>query len=346
MARAGLALLAGLSLGAAWLCKESVVYLAPMALGVAVWRLARHQDRAVAAGLVLGGALVLLPESLFYLAMTGDPLHRAHVVEKTYEDMARRYFTVGGALGFETGQMLRALLRRWLWDGPRSMFLNADFGYVPAAALLGLAWATWRRQARFVYPGLWMLSLACMYLFASSSLTSYRPLVLFDRYLYPLLFPAILVTAGFLAALIDPQPTASRGRRRLGAAKLGAGLALVCVQGVAGYAGRGRASPVERQVAARCGPQETLVTDSRTAGGLRRLWGFPGQDALVEFELDGTTPVPPPGALVLINRPMVEWLRRTYKARPPDFYDPVPADWTAVWTGHGGELYRVPGAVP
>lgn len=335
-ARAGLGLAAGLALGGAWLCKESVAYLVPLALGIAVWRLVKHGDRALPAGLCVGGALVLGSESLAYWALTGDPLHRLHVMERTYTDMGAWFFGAGKPMGYTPGHLLRALLRRWLRDGPQALFLNSRLGYLPGVALLGVTWAVWRRRREMLFPGVWFLWLAGMYLFASSSLTAYRPLVLFDRYLYPLIFPSVLVTAGLLAGL----------GRRLVAAVLCAVLVLVCLRGVVRYVRQGPGSPVERQVAARCSPRQPLVTDSRSAGGLRRFWGFPSRDALVEFELNGTTPQVPPGALVLLNRPVVAWVCRTYKAKPPSFYDPVPADWTLVWHAHGGELYRVPVATP
>src|SRR5262245_7320775 len=75
---------AGLSLGLAWLCKESVAYLAPFCavLIVAQWRDDRTRALALWSGVALASFAVLATEMAVYHWVRGDFLYRLHEVER------------------------------------------------------------------------------------------------------------------------------------------------------------------------------------------------------------------------------------------------------------------------
>ena len=198
-----LGVLSGGFFGVSWLCKESVAYLVPFVaiLILAVYRHSRLSSRMtcmVAIG--VGSLAVLFAETAFYGRLTGDPLFRLHATERNYVQCAVWFFDESSpVLGWENGGYTRTLVKRLFFHGPKDMVLNRPMSFVPASAILGVAWALLFRRRSFVMPSIWLISLLLMFNFMSSSFTSYKPLPLFDRYLYPILLPSLVIMGGFLA---------------------------------------------------------------------------------------------------------------------------------------------------
>ena len=160
------------------------------------------------------------------------------------------------------------LLKRLFLDGPRTMVVNPQMSFVPLLALLGVAWAVVFRKRWFIMPSIWLVSLLLMFNFMTCSFSSYKPLPLFDRYLFPILLPSLVLLGYFVAALL-----AGDGDLRVGADRcFWAVVLIVGFCGISVFAGqvgiRFRVQQLERDVAARLGEKDVIYTDYRTAATL------------------------------------------------------------------------------
>ena len=132
-------------------------------------------------------------------------------------------------------------------------------------AIISLAWATVMRDRRFLAAGVWFLVLMIMFNFGSSSVISYRPLPLFERYVYPILLPAVVLVSGTLAALLESRAEwGLMKERRFWAVTFGVAYFLICAQGVSHL----RARP-EQDVRDVARPILFIQTSER-----RRAWYF------------------------------------------------------------------------
>jgi len=235
------------------------------------------------------------------------------------------------------------LIRRVLRDGPATIFFNSSLGYVTCAALGGVIYAGLKKIKAFLVPGIWFISLVFMFNFASSSFTFYRPLVLFDRYLYPLLFPAVLIAAGFIDALVPRMHLFGweNWKRLLAAALMIGGVGFACIKGFDENLKKGIGSPVERIVSQMLSPEDELLTDVRTAWVLNYFWDYPEKTGVRDFEGISTQEVPP-SVHVLINRDRIEFLQSAYGYAFPEFCENIPTHWILEWSGNRAELFRIP----
>lgn len=342
----------GAAFGASWLCKESVVYSVPFVAGYLVylvWRDRRY--RSLLAGVALASLAVLAVETWVYYRHTGDLLYRMHETERNYQMTSTWFFMEGSRLGWQKGGYGMALIARILRDGPVDTFVDADLGFVTAAAALATAYAALRRLRPFLFPGLWFLSLVFMFDCGSSSLSSYRPLTPAGPYLYPLFLPAVALTAGFIDMLFGNAPPGANGssqselarERRFWGVVMAAGVALTCATGLYRNVRLGIGSPVERSIASVISPQDRVYTDSRTAVVLNFFWHYPASALTSDFEHLRADQVSP-DSYVLINRNRVETLNAFYGYAPPEFYASPPHDWEMRWQGVRAELYRTSSA--
>jgi 4-amino-4-deoxy-L-arabinose transferase-like glycosyltransferase len=338
------AALGGLFLGLAWLTKESIAYVFPFVGIYMVWLTCRQkQNVALLAGASLAVISVLIVESLTYYRYAGDLLYRFH---KTSE-VATVYWNYGTRVFRNI--VTRSVLERIFKDGPIIILKNRNFGWVPGVAMLAIGYAAFRRLHSFLFPGLWFLSLAFMFNFGSTSFQFYEPFLLIDRYLYPLLLPAVVLTAGLINLLIPSRCSVKKeiDRERLfwGGA-LAACIIFICLFDVYGNIRTGIGSPVERRISHMLGPGDPIYTDSRTASVLNFFWKYPKEARTRDFEGMGINDVPR-GVYVLINRNRIEFLNSLYGNGLPKFYENIPNDWLLKWGGNRAELYWVPmGANP
>ena len=333
----------GAAFGLSWLCKESIAFSVPFVAGYLGFLVLRDKrSRSLLAGVALVSVAVIAIEAWVYHRHIGDFLYRLHETERNYQANSTWFFVEGGHTGWRKGHYWTGLAARLLRDGPATTFADADLGFVTVAAALAAVYAAWKRLRSFLFPGLWFLSLVFMFDCASSSLSSYRPLTPAGRELYPLLLPAVALTAGFIETLLgangSPLDELARERRFWGAV-IAAGVALTCATGLYRNVRLGIGSPVERSIATVISPRDPVYTDSRTAEVMKFFWHYPETTRTSDFEHLRVDQVNP-GAYVLINRSRVEILNEFYGYVPPDFYAKPPSEWEATWRGDRAELYR------
>lgn len=338
-------ILAGLALGISWLCKETVAYILPFVVFYTLWltlRSKRNTAIFISAFLTLG--IILTAEGAVYYKYTHDFLYRFHMVEKSYQFDTAQY---GATWGWEKGREgLILILRRLFYENPRIMFMNTHFSFIAIPGLLALAYALSRKLRGFFLPGIWFISLVIIFSFGSASLKSYRPLALYQyRYMYGLLLPAIILTAGFLDSLVSSRGQSSREleRERLfWAGALAAGILLISLFGAVRNIWQGRYSKVERIVSRLLSPQGRVIyTDQRSAQVLRLFWKYPEQAQIHDFSCLASKDLSS-GAYVLVNRDRSDFLNSKYGYCLPQFYEKVPSDWSLKWSNKRAQLYRVP----
>jgi hypothetical protein len=262
-----------------------------------------------------------------------------HAVESTHETAREWFFVAGSPFGWSEGGYWPALLRRLLITGPSAIFFSPALGFVPLIAVA----VSVARGARGAWdlPSVWLGSLILAFDFGSASLSAYRPLVLFDRYLHLLVLPGVIV----IGVAIDQLLARRLARPRPGIGSHGAAWLLVsmiaCAPGLIGPLLRGPESQVERRLTRRVSPGAGLFTDARTASVLDFFWGYPTDSATRDFE-GATRDAILPGSLVLIHRGRAQFLHDAYGYHLPEFFAGVPDDWTLEWSHGPGALYRVP----
>lgn len=336
--------LAGLLIGISWVCKESVLYLFPFigtALLYSVYRQKENIFTTIAFG--SGFALIFFIESLYYSTMTGEFLFRFHEVERNYVLYKSWFFAEGSKYGWKTGESYYlAVIKRLLWHGPRTIFLNTNLGLLSITALAAVGFAFIKKKREFILPGAFFLYLLLVYNFGTTSFKFYQPLALLDRYLFPMLLPAAVLTA----AAIDAAWI--RGENSIWRTQAVFGIALTTVFTVASLYNHARnmlegtlQSASERKVARIIGHEDMIYTDTRTPRILRFFWGYSQKAEFRDFAGMNANDVRS-GALVLINRKKAGFLNSWYGYQLPEFYADIPVEWVLEWKGLDAELYRVP----
>jgi 4-amino-4-deoxy-L-arabinose transferase-like glycosyltransferase len=349
-----LGVLSGVLFGVSWLCKETVLFLIPF-VAILVLVLHRHSRLSVRTtclvAISVGVIAVLLAEMAFYAKLAGDPLFRLHAMERNYEQAAVWFFDKSSPYyGWESGGYAKALVKRLFFTGPSAMLLSKSMAFVPTVAIIGAAWAAVFRRRSFVLPAIWLISLLVMFNFMTSSFTSYQPLPLFSRYLYPILLPSLVLFGGFLAALLagdfdsvnGDQPV--RTERRFWATVLIIGSCGISALGFANIS-MSRPEQVERNVATLLRETDVVYTDYRTAANLvffRTGTLLPSNATTIAWEKEDRTRIPK-GAYVLANRDKTDFLRESYKYEIPDYVARPPSTWESIWTYGNAVLYRVGG---
>jgi len=328
--------LSGLSFALSWLCRESIAYLFPFIVLYMAWLVYRQKQNVfLVTGVSSIGAAVLIAESFIYYKYTLDFFYRLHEAEKNYEVCKIWFFDKGTKWGYGAEGYLSGLLKRIFLDGPKTIFMNQNFGFVTGTALLAVCWAIFKKARKFLIPGFWFISLVFMFNFGSSSLKSYKPLVLFDNRMYPLLFPAILLTGGFIDTLITEQ-------KKGGKKSFLANLLIVCIIFACGYVQTGIGSPVERIMSrGYLKPGDIIYTDSRTAWVLKFFWKYPKETRTFDFTGMAVNEIPEE-AYVLINRDRADFINEADGYVLPEFYCDLPDYWELKWRKNRAELYWVP----
>ncbi|MFM8393385.1 MAG: ArnT family glycosyltransferase [Acidobacteriota bacterium] len=352
--------LSGALFGLSWLSRESVVYLIPFVLllfllctparsGV----LAIRQRMVLLAALGAGALAVLSAETWYYYSRTGDLLYRLHTTENNFRVCAALFFDSSSAVfGWQEGGYLRALLKRLLYAGPRDILLSRLYLFLPALALLGMAWKGFVGRRQQLLVNLWFVSLLLMFNFMTSSFSSYKPLVIIDRYLYQLLLPAVLLTADFLTQLLRRER--SRESQFWG---------LILISGLLALSGRGlaniatnRVQTVEREISKGLAGGEVVYTDHYGVAGLiffrdHRLDGSSANNRSWERAASGPAGETrwerlavtdfPTGSYILVNPETIDFLRDLYRYEPPPFAVNPPSNWQVVRQVLRATLYRV-----
>lgn len=154
--------MSGLALGLAWLTKESIAYIFPLIGAYLVWISYRQrQNLVLLVGTISMITAVLMAESLTYYTHAGDLLYRFH---KTYEAASSSWTFLGWnssaitkleKLESANRDYWDAVTKRILIDGPMTIFINQKFGFLTAATVLAVGYASVRRLRSFILPGAW-----------------------------------------------------------------------------------------------------------------------------------------------------------------------------------------------
>jgi len=346
----------GLALGISWLCKESVAYAAPFCAFLMIASLRRDWRRHTPmwASVALGSIAVLAVEMAIYHRASGDWLFHFHETERNYHQYQNAFFVSGSSLTAPgRHSYAAAVVRRLVFDGPLTFFTHSQFLFLPLLAGIVCLHAIYWRDRTYLVPGVWFASLVLMFNFASSSLSSYVPLILFERYLYPVMLPAIIVAAGFGATLffdIAEREGGVRRERRFWGGLVALSLLLVAVE--KNYANR-KFSPdwvsEVRTLSSSLRPADRIYTDILSIHGLEFYWRYPVRMNTVNFEDMTADTTPRPGDYVLANTTYLDWLasmagwwpteRATF--HKPAMLDSIPRSWETVWRNETATLYRL-----
>ena len=330
-----LGLLSGGFFGVSWLCKEGVVYLIPFVviLGLALQRQTPLALRIKCMmGIAIAAILVLSVETAFYEKLTGDPLFRLHTTERNYE---------WSPWGFFDESSLSGLVKRLFLDGPIALLRSMSFA--PTFAMLGAIWGVVFRKRVFVTPTTWLISLLFMFNFMTTSLKSYKPLLLSDRYLYAIVLPSMILLGGFLSALLlSDDDRRLLTERRFWAVAL---IAAICTISAFGVRREIILKPqqVQRNVAARLQSSDVIYTDFRTAADLvffRTGLLLPSNATTIPWEGVDEKGFPE-GAYVLINKENIDFLSTTYKYEIPSFVAKPPSTWRRDRSYSSADLYVI-----
>ena len=328
-----LGVLSGAFVGVSWLCKESVAYLVPFVaiLILVIHRHLRLPSRITCLAAIGTGSLaVLLAETAFYGRLTGDPLFHLHATERNYDQCPVWFFNESSPVfGWENGGYAKALVKRLFYHGPIDIVFNWQMSLAPALALLGVAWAVLFRKRSFLVPGVWLVLLLLLFNFMTCSFSSYRPLPTFDRYLWPILLPSLILMGVFLATLLagECDPVVVRDRRFWAVALILA-FCGASSPGVRGWIVH-KQNGMERKLATSLRETDIVYTDCRTAANLV-FFGTgllsPSDAATIPYEKADQRTIPK-GAYVFVNHEMVDFLQKSYGYEGPEFAAKPPSTW-------------------
>ncbi len=337
----------GLALGMSWLCKETIFYLFPFIALFLAWQLWWCRSNLIVILASAGAFLfIFFGETLTYYFLQNDALFRLHETERNYEMTKSWFFTEGSDFGWKAGGYWAALVRRLFIDGPRAILFNENFGFVTTTAVMATIYLLIHRGRSQVFLALWFVSVVIMFNFGSSSLKAYQPIVLFDRYLYPVLFPAALLTAWFITVLFTPHPTIQFQRERFFWGSIVSMSILAAFSlGIYRYAKEGINSSVQRSVANMVGPNDIIYSDSQTPMVLNFLWQYPPHTHFCNLRGLEATQVPR-GAYVLLDKKWAAFANSHYGDAFPDVFRQVPDAWSIKWADGDGVLYSVDGDAP
>ena len=331
----------GLCFGMSWMCKETILYLLPFVAFYLIWLIKQRKSNIHllwGTGLTLGGFWIV--ESLIYFHLTQDFLFRLHETARNFDWSKDWFFSEGSRFGWAEGKYAQVLLKRLLIEGPQKIFFYKSYAMVTGTAALACIYGLSKKPRVFAIVGSWFLSLAFMFNFASTSLHAYTPLVLRDRYMYSLLFPAIICVAGGLNLLVPKRET-FQGKNLL---RLFIASSCVLIIGgfsiykIQGMILKNQGSPTARRVSHLLTPQDPVFTDSRTAWVLIFFWGYPAQTKTTDFEGKMAEDIPE-NAYILINPTRLTFLHRNYGYEIPVFTENIPEDWELKWQYDQARLY-------
>jgi hypothetical protein len=278
------AVLAGLSLGWAYLHKESALFVLPLLFIARPWR------EVVA--VVLPIFAILAAELLFYGLREGDALHRIHLIRYWHSGqyMVERYPTTA------------AVLDRLFLDLPRQLFMpywaGRWQGTINLAALAAGVWLLAKRApgARFVAG--WWISIFALYCLWPSSWVPFRPGFVLFEWTFPVLMAPLLLLLG--GALGRARPVLAAA-----AVVLLAGLSVATAH--RGWRDGRRFADGAREARAVIGTAR-VVSDDKTVEAL-------------DF-LDGHRPRSGPEQVVIVDKFWTEpgrWWTRPAPRVPPDW---------------------------
>jgi hypothetical protein len=234
--------------------------------------------------------------------------------------------------------------------------MNELYLYTPLIGLIAATHALYWRNKDFLIPSLWLFTLLLMYNFASSSGTYYAPLALFNRYLYPIAFPAIILTAAFIEQLLFNR---DKDSARLFKERFFWGCFIVIFLVVfGGY----QSLNIVRSAKIPMGwanegkiisnillPSNRIYTDNLSIKAIEFYWKYPERMGAIDFEEMPVSTALSNGSHIFIHKRAVNWLEinegmwltKSTTYHKPYFYENIPESWKIVWQNSNATLYRV-----
>ena len=173
----------GVFFGISYLCKVTTFFLWPVLL---VYALLRKEARVPCCLLLAGCCIVLAGEMLFNYELTGDPFARYHAIAGTGKGS-------GLPLGYSTSSPFIV---------PQNFFMMPiAYGlhmYVCVLAIVSLALRDCRKYMFLLLWFLWFVGYSWL---GTTSLSAYRPLSQFERYLAIANVPLVVMSAAWLGGL-------------------------------------------------------------------------------------------------------------------------------------------------
>lgn len=181
--------LAGLFLGWAYLIKETSVFFGVFLVGYMGYTIiVRKTFHHPWLWFALGVVIVVGLECGFYLWKMGNPFYRYLSVD------------AGHNVSLFSGQHFqgRALVRRLTVDLLRTLFQVKYFSFYTFFILAGMIYGIRSKTPFIRFLIGWFVTMALLFNFGSSSVTRYKPLLLFHRFLVVFSVPGILILTWFL----------------------------------------------------------------------------------------------------------------------------------------------------
>jgi 4-amino-4-deoxy-L-arabinose transferase-like glycosyltransferase len=348
---------AGLAFGFSWLCKESVSFYALTCGVLMVLNLKRTGKSGVVlwAGVASGSLLILIGEMVVYENVMGDLLFRFHEIERNYRELQKWFFTEGSDFGWSEGSSrVTALIKRLFIKGPEFILMNSFFLFLPLLGTIACIHALYWKDRTFLLPAVWLITLFLMLNFSSSSIISYMPLPLFDRYFYPIVFPSIILAAGFLGKLIFHEKSTSQDD--IGKERYFWGIVLACFLALTGGAQVYWTAKTPstwmsevRTLSNAITPSTRIYSDMITLRSFEFFLGYPNQTSWIDFEKIESSEEMPAGSFVLVNQAYIAWLNKNggmwlnkkaaYKKH--EFYEYSPPSWKRRYENGNTVLYEV-----
>jgi 4-amino-4-deoxy-L-arabinose transferase-like glycosyltransferase len=343
-----LAAAAGVALGIAWVTKEQTIYVFPFLIGLLLYdaRTQLSSHRVFLYFAIIGAAiLVFFVELTFYYINTGDPFFRFAQIAANHSFSASTNWFFredSGSFGWRDGGYVSALLTRLLLTGPKAIFLNPDTAFIPGFAAIVIIIRILQRQ-RIEIIQWWFISMASMLNFMTTSFSFYSPIPIFENYLFPILFPAVIVVADYSSGLWgDIAKKSALSKIKLMHFFSLSAIVFSAILGLKGYFLQ-RPDSVERK-AAKFIPSSTIVfSDPRSAALLlfyrERKLSEPSVKTLSWDKVSGASF--PKGSYVLLNKTKLKFLSTNYGYQTPVFLVTASRRWRQVFADENSEIFVV-----
>ncbi len=353
-------LLSGCSFGLAWLCKETILYYIPFALILMVIAINKQGKPAIYfwAGVAVASAAIYLTETAIYYNITGDVFFRLHETERNFRIAKNGFFTEGSRWGWPVGgSYTKAVLKRLFEVGPKKILLNSFFLYMNLFAVIAFLYNRYWKKQNCILPSLWLFALMLVFNFGSSSLSSYMPLALYERYMYPIVVPAVILVGGWLAHMLFERLL--RANKTLAREKMFWG-SIICVgilmlgayktfREYRGEAERDAWRSGITEVYKNISPEDHIFTDPISEMGLKFFWSYPEKECFSNLEHIRDISDVEQNSYILINKRYIKWLNDNAGMWLSDisgyhlasFLSNPPSEWSIVWRNDHAILYKV-----
>lgn len=343
--------------GVSWLCKANVIFLIPFCILLLFITIKANWKRDIYlwVGIAIGSSGLLFAEMLVYYSLTGDLMFRFHEIERNSLLFKDGFFTEGSRWGWpEGGSYYIALIKRLFLIGPKTIFLNSQFLYLPLLGVIASLYALYCKDKLFLIPGLWLITLCFMYSFSTTSFSYYAPMVLYQRYLYPIYLPAIVLVSGFIVKLLFYSDNNQHGKIYKG--KRIWGIILIVFLVIIGgkqtfYSIKHKSdwSSEVRAISNMITPSDQTYADIISVKALEFFWRYPDDMKTIDFEGINFSSEIQRGSYIFINPKYVNWLvlnegmwvNKYPIYKKPYFYEKIPSNWKEIWKDGSAKLYQV-----